>query len=619
MPRILAIVVGYKPQEALLSQSIASYALHVEKVLLWQNSPITFEHPKVELCGDGTNRGIGPALNYARQRVLSEGYDYLLTMDQDSVWEDFPAYLSKALEAPEPALLGPFVNEEPAGKGFEPSLLLITSGMLVSAPLLRLLGPWREDFAVDALDVDYVLRAAALGIPAYKVCAGCLRQQFGQRHKKGLFHVYGYSPDRLYSIYRNHLLLFRLYGEVAEPVKKMFYRRWFGSRPIRILLGENQRWSKFKAIIRGIRDGRRPYGKRVGVVTWFATPNYGTTLQAYATVKALELLGLTPALLHRFELPEGFRQVRENLNRLLGIRRFWKYAPDPWPEKTRRIKGFCKTELPSVHIVTKGQLKRLRRHTQLFLAGSDQLWNPLDHFRPFEFLAFAGAVPRAAFATSLGIDRIPPEFQDRMRSYLEGFGPISLREQSGVDAVSALTGRKDIALSADPVFLMPASHWRKLAAPAARQEGPYILCYLLSPQADTEALREALQGTGIQTVLAVPAGENPHPVLGEVQGKTGIREFLSLVEGASLVVTDSFHGLCMSAILERDMLLLRRFRDGESVSQNGRLYHLASQLGLEDRFWEGSLPASGVNWTLTRPKVEALRNLAWEVLRRTVL
>ena len=55
-----------------------------------------------------------------------------------------------------------------------------------------------------------------------------------------------------------------------------------------------------------------------------------------------------------------------------------------------------------------------------------------------------------------------------MRGYLEGFGPISLREQSGVDAVSALTGRKDIALSADPVFLMPASHWKRMAAPAAR-------------------------------------------------------------------------------------------------------------------------------------------------------
>lgn len=618
MPRILAIVVGYRPQEALLSQSVASYAPHVEKVLLWQNSPIAFEHPKVELCGEGINRGIGPALNYARQRALTEGYDYLLTMDQDSVWEDFPSYLSQAFEAPEPALLGPFVNEKPTGQGFEPSLLLITSGMLVPAPLLRLLGPWREDFAVDALDVDYVLRAAALGIPAYKVCAGTLRQQFGQRHKQGLFHVYGYSPERLYSIYRNHLLLFRQYGEVAEPVKKMFYKRWLGSRPIRILLGEHQRWSKFKAIFKGIRDGRRPY-KRVGVVTWFATPNYGTTLQAYATVKALSLLGLNPVLLHRFELPEGFSQVRENLHRLLKIRRFWKYAPDPWPAKTRRIKAFCKAELPSVHVVTKGQLKRLRRHTQLFLAGSDQLWNPLDHFRPFEFLAFAGEVPRAAFATSLGIDVIPPEFQDRMRSYLEGFGPISLREQSGVDAVSALTGRKDIALSADPVFLMPASHWRKVATPAARPEGPYILCYLLSSRTDAEALREALQGTGIQKILAVPAGENPHPALGEVQGKTGIREFISLLEGASLVVTDSFHGLCMSAILERDMLLLKRFRDSEGVSQNGRLYHLASLLGLEDRFWEGSLPASGVNWTVTRPRLEALRNNAWEVLRRTVL
>ena len=146
-----------------------------------------------------------------------------------------------------------------------------------------------------------------------------------------------------------------------------------------------------------------------------------------------------------------------------------------------------------------------------------------------------------------------------------------------------------------------------------------LLCYLLSSRTDAEALREALQGTGIQKILAVPAGENPHPALGEVQGKTGIREFISLLEGASLVVTDSFHGLCMSAILERDMLLLKRFRDSEGVSQNGRLYHLASLLGLEDRFWEGSLPASGVNWTVTRPRLEALRNNAWEVLRRTVL
>ena len=619
MPRVLAIVVGYRPQEALLAQSIESYAPQVDKVLLWQNSPISFAHPKVELCGDGCNRGISPALNYARERALSEEYDYLLTMDQDSVWEDFSAYLSMALEAPEPALLGPYVNKEPVGKSFEASLLLITSGMLVSAPLLRLLGPWREDFAVDALDVDYVLRAAAMGIPAYRVGAGCLHQQFGQRHKVGLFHVYDYSPDRLYAIYRNHLLLFRQYGKVAEPVKQMFCQRWFGSRPIRILLGEKQRWSKFKSILRGIRDSRRAYGKKVGVVTWFATPNYGTTLQAYATVKALQLLGLAPSLLHRFELPDGFRQIRENLNRLLGIRRFWKYAPDPWPEKTRRIKEFCKEEFPSVYIVTKGQLKRLQRDTQLFLAGSDQLWNPLDHFRPFEFLAFAGEVPRAAFATSLGIERIPPEFQEKMRSYLVDFGPISMREQSGVEAISALTGRKDIALSADPVFLMPATHWRKLAAPVSRPEEPYILCYLLSFGTDTEALGKALQGTGVHRILAVPAGENPHPTLGEVQGNTGIREFVSLVEGASLLVTDSFHGLCMSAILERDMLLLRRFRDGEDASQNGRLYHLASLLGLDKRFWDGSLPASPVDWTLTRSRVSALRENAWKVLRRTVL
>ena len=47
-------------------------------------------------------------------------------------------------------------------------------------------------------------------------------------------------------------------------------------------------------------------------------------------------------------------------------------------------------------------LRRLKRDVDLFLCGSDQLWNVRDHLRPFEFLGFADGCRKAAFATSIG-------------------------------------------------------------------------------------------------------------------------------------------------------------------------------------------------------------------------
>ena len=611
--RILALIVAYNPDPDALSRNLSSFSDDVDKVLLWQNSSFIFSHPKVELCGPGSNVGIGPALNYARERALVGGYDYLLTMDQDSSWNDFHAFVSKASDGPD-GIYGPFVNQAPEGE-FTPSDFLITSGMLLPAHILQRLGPWREDFFVDGLDVDCIMRARELGITPWRVGAGSLSQQFGKRRKAGPFHVYDYSPERLFGIFRNHIIIIRRYGPLARDLRRMFVKRWIFSRPVRILLGEKNRLAKFKAIWKGIRDGFRWHGKRIGLVTWFGTGNYGTTLQAYASAWALRRLGCEPSLIHRFEEPDSFKAVRENFNRKLGIRRFWKYAPDPWPVKTRRIKEFC-AEMPQRRIVTKGDLRRLRRDTGLFLCGSDQLWNPQDHFRPFEFLRFADGCPRAAFATSLGVTSVPDCFAAKMREWLSGFGPISLREESGVAAISALSGREDILWAPDPTFLLSADDWKALSADIPLPEQPYILCYLLR-QGQEEMLKEAIERTGISKVLSIPAGENPHPGTGEIQKDAGIREFVSLVGRAALVITDSFHGVALSANLSRDMIIFKRFKDDDPSSQNGRLYELAKRLELEGRFWGNEIEA--IDWSAVQQRISAIRSHGWDVLKKTVL
>ena len=611
--KILAVIVAYNPDLEALERCLWSFRAHVDKVVIWKNSSFEFDRADVEFAGDGSNCGIGKALNYAWEKAREEGFDALLTMDQDSEWQDFPSFLKKAGQAPE-GLWGPWVNMEPKAD-YEPSDLIITSGMLVPLSLIRRIGGWREDFLVDAVDVDFVLHAKELGIPAWHVGGGWLRQQFGARRKKGLIHVYDYSPERLYSIFRNHFIVIRRYKGVSSQLKRMFVRRWCLSRPIRILLGEKDAFRKLAAIFRGIRDGKRHHGRRVSVVTWFGTPNYGTNLQAYATVFALRQAGAEPVLLRRFEEPVSLAAVRENFNRKFGIRRFWKYAPDPWPEKTRRIKAFCRSNIPSKYIVTPLDLRCLKARTDLFLCGGDQLWNAIDHFRPFELLGFVHGVRKAAFGTSMGIGRIPENLAPAMRASLSEFGPIAMRERAGVEAISSLTDRDDIRQVADPSFLLTADDWRRVAVKADAGE-PYLLAYVLR-QGQESIVNSIARAAGLNRILSIPAGENPRPQVGEVRGDVGLQEFLGLIDGAALVVTDSFHGLALSAILSKDMLILKRFGDDDPASQNGRLYELASALGLEHRFYNGFIPPSEP-WPAIQERMEAMRNDAYAVLKDTL-
>ena len=138
---VLAVVTVFLPDQKELSASIASYADSVDRILLWRNSPVDFTHPKVELCGDGTN--------------------------QDTRWIDFKSFLDEVTGecAPE-GIFVPRMADEPARSGFTEVTELITSGTLQRTETATRLGGWRTDFLVDGIDFDYGMKARL---------AGCLR------------------------------------------------------------------------------------------------------------------------------------------------------------------------------------------------------------------------------------------------------------------------------------------------------------------------------------------------------------------------------------------------------------------------------------------------------------
>ena len=202
----------------------------------------------------------------------------------------------------------------------------------------------------------------------------------------------------------------------------------------------------------------------IGLVTWFGTPNYGTNLQAYALYKALEERDCNVRIIRRFKTPFSLKHIKDNFFYAHGIRRFWKYDRNHFPEKARLIRRFCREEIKTANVYTRKDLDRLLRDTDLFVAGSDQLWNCHDHFRGFEFLDFAGGKRKISYGTSIGTRSIPAEHQEKVKEYLSDFKHISLREQSGASSVAEITGRTDIATVLDPVLLQDKAFWEAEAA-----------------------------------------------------------------------------------------------------------------------------------------------------------
>ena len=105
MNAFLSIIVVYNPKVDLLVKDICSFIKNVDLLIIWQNSVLSDDVREcisslgnIIFAGNGINQGIPTALNYALSYAIKNGYDYLLTMDQDSVLENFDNYKNTVIK-----------------------------------------------------------------------------------------------------------------------------------------------------------------------------------------------------------------------------------------------------------------------------------------------------------------------------------------------------------------------------------------------------------------------------------------------------------------------------------------------------------------------------------------
>ncbi len=324
---------------------------------------------------------------------------------------------------------------------------------------------------------------------------------------------------------------------------------------------------------------------KTALVTFYHIHHYGAQFQAAATVRAVEALGSqceiidyyvnqNNALYRRPTSPSALLSDAHTTlhHRALQTRydRFEEFARKYLPKTARRFTS----------------LEDLRRNCpsyDVYLSGSDQIWNPKifpnGRFDPVFFSAFAQG-RKVSYAPSFGIPELSTTMEEELKSYLEGFSAISVRERQGQRIVRKATGR-EARVVLDPTLLLRRTDWEELSAPPVVQ-GKYILVYCISaPGALSPYITRLAQATGLPVVQLCGMRRKVCPGARCVLD-AGPAEFLSLFRHASYVCTNSFHGTVFSVQFGKPFFTAVAPME-LAEPEHSRTYNLLTTLGLTER------------------------------------
>ena len=297
----------------------------------------------------------------------------------------------------------------------------------------------------------------------------------------------------------------------------------------------------------------------VKVITRHSPSNYGSLLQSIATVKTIEGLGHDCSIidyqraderglngvLTQLKAKDGFGNPLKKLAYIAiryPIEKFAQARFDEMRKKYLKMTSRC-----SSHV----DLKKISADT--FITGSDQVWGPMMNgaYDSAYFLQFVGKDSRKlAYAASFGKTKFDESTVVAYKKMLSEYDKIAVREKSAVSLLEEWGLHNCLGQVLDPTLLLNKEEWKKLLLKESdtdKYKGKkYILVYQIhnDPKLSDYAKRLASH-TGMDLLRVNPMLHQKSRG-GKFICCPELGEFLALIDNASCIVTDSFHGTCFA-------------------------------------------------------------------------
>lgn len=348
--------------------------------------------------------------------------------------------------------------------------------------------------------------------------------------------------------------------------------------------------------------------KKIGILTFHNAINYGAVLQVYSLQKTIKDMGCYSSVIdYRCpKIKEADKYIKTD-----SLKSFIKSIYEIYTlyEKKKKFNDFLQENVEISREYKKEELCKVETIFDLFIVGSDQVWNPyITDYDDTYLLSFVNDnKKRNSYAASFGLSQLPSNWCDESMKELSRFNVLSTRESTGKEIITKKI-KKEVSVDLDPVFLRTANEWRNLVK---NKKEKYIFVYM--PWEETLTFAKKLSDeTGLPIIqCGWKSILNPRKNVGEIESSLGPDEFLSLLHNSEYVVTGSFHATAFSIIFHKKFYV-------EIPSKVGsRIQNLLEMFSLQDRRI-GLKCDADINWDMVDGLLNKYRLMSKERLKNII-
>lgn len=218
-----------------------------------------------------------------------------------------------------------------------------------------------------------------------------------------------------------------------------------------------------------------------------------------------------------------------------------------------------------------------------FIVGSDQVWKANSSgLSNIYWLKFVHSdKKKISYAASFGTSHFCEDNSDFVASTLNSMQAISCREKTGKEIVEYHSTKKAM-LVCDPVFLLSKKDWKTYIKKV--QSEKFVFLYLLGDNNVQRKVAVEFAKKNKLSLIEIPyiSSYRKKETYSYEWSSANPFDFLSLIESADYVITDSFHAVAFSIIFQKRFAAFERFKGNSNISMNTRIWNILKLCCLEE-------------------------------------
>ena len=352
--------------------------------------------------------------------------------------------------------------------------------------------------------------------------------------------------------------------------------------------------------------------KKIEITTFNRAFNYGALLQLYALSKYLSKKDDTyvEALDYRCEkiennyLPLNLKVngIKNKIKNIIKFILLHKILNKKYNSFSKFIKNNIKF---SASIYSKDEIRDKCKDVNVFITGSDQVWNKNMVGELSDIYTLNFDYPKAkkiSYAASVGDNSLIAKNKDEYISKISQIDYISVREEdTRNELVKVIDNNINVVL--DPTLLLKKDEWEKVISHLNKEKEKYIFAYVVTP--DDEYIRivkDLSEKTDLPVVFCGIKNPGFKKTL-KTMYTEGPLEFVNYIKNAEYIVTTSFHATVFSIIFNKKFFIIPHSKTGARVT------NLLDKLGIKGRSFKTYEEYKNTNYNIETNWTEVNKKL----------